>query len=85
MYIYTGVIYPSLRQLEGEFKAHEARDGNRNNCIQIVNKRSLKKGIENNKEQELRDDECGICMEMSMIMVLPNCGHSLCITCFHDW
>ncbi|KAJ6721979.1 RING-H2 FINGER PROTEIN ATL47-LIKE [Salix viminalis] len=31
-----------------------------------------------------RDEECGICMENSAKMVLPNCGHSLCISCFHD-
>ena len=32
-----------------------------------------------------RDDECGICMETRTKMVLPNCGHSMCICCFHDW
>lgn len=32
-----------------------------------------------------RDDECGICMEPGTKMVLPTCGHSLCISCFQDW
>ncbi|XP_028772258.1 E3 ubiquitin-protein ligase AIRP2 [Neltuma alba] len=82
---FYGVIYPSLRLLEGELKAQEAKDKGNNRTHQVVSRKSPnKKGLEN-KEQELRDDECGICMEMSMIMVLPNCGHSLCITCFHDW
>ncbi|ONI30215.1 hypothetical protein PRUPE_1G238300 [Prunus persica] len=36
------------------------------------------------KDQD-RDDECGICMENCTKMVLPNCGHSMCITCFHNW
>ncbi|KAK4283508.1 hypothetical protein QN277_000451 [Acacia crassicarpa] len=81
---FYGVIYPSLRQLEGEFKADEGKD-NRNKCKQIVSRKSFKKGFENEEQDLMRDDECGICMEMSMIMVLPDCGHSLCITCFHNW
>lgn len=32
-----------------------------------------------------KEDECGICMESGANMVLPNCGHSMCINCFHDW
>lgn len=32
-----------------------------------------------------RDEECGICMEACTNVVLPNCGHSMCISCFHDW
>lgn len=81
---FYGVIYPSLKLLEGEFKAHEAKENNRSNGTQLVSRKSPKRGFDD-KEQDLRDDECGICMEISMIMVLPNCGHSLCITCFHDW
>ncbi|OVA17589.1 zinc finger protein [Macleaya cordata] len=32
-----------------------------------------------------REDECGICMELCTKMVLPNCCHSMCINCYHDW
>lgn len=32
-----------------------------------------------------KEDECGICMETCDKMVLPNCGHSMCIRCFRDW
>ncbi|XP_061366138.1 E3 ubiquitin-protein ligase AIRP2 isoform X1 [Gastrolobium bilobum] len=32
-----------------------------------------------------REEECGICMEMNSKVVLPNCNHSLCMTCYRDW
>ncbi|XP_057483361.1 E3 ubiquitin-protein ligase AIRP2-like isoform X2 [Actinidia eriantha] len=32
-----------------------------------------------------REEECGICMEMNSKVVLPNCSHSLCMTCYWDW
>ncbi|KAK9117419.1 hypothetical protein Sjap_016366 [Stephania japonica] len=32
-----------------------------------------------------REDECGICMEPCAKMVLPNCLHSMCISCYRDW
>ncbi|XP_050375123.1 E3 ubiquitin-protein ligase AIRP2-like [Argentina anserina] len=73
---FYGVIYPYLRQLEGEFNELEN------------NKRSQKRmeDWKNLSDNDLdRDDECGICMENYANMVLPNCGHSMCITCFHDW
>lgn len=45
-------------------------------------------GLEKRKlsEAELElDEECGICMEMDSKVVLPNCGHSLCLKCYRDW
>ncbi|XP_020891584.1 uncharacterized protein LOC9302367 isoform X2 [Arabidopsis lyrata subsp. lyrata] len=32
-----------------------------------------------------REEECGICMEMNSMVVLPNCTHSVCIKCYRDW
>ncbi|CAM8946500.1 unnamed protein product [Rhodiola kirilowii] len=32
-----------------------------------------------------REEECGICMEMTSKVVLPNCNHSLCQKCYRDW
>ncbi|XP_021893830.1 LOW QUALITY PROTEIN: RING-H2 finger protein ATL47-like [Carica papaya] len=66
---FYAVTYPSLKQLEGELD----ESNNNNASSQLVN----------NKIDEV--DECGICMENCTKMVLPNCGHSLCITCFQDW
>ncbi|TKY47725.1 E3 ubiquitin-protein ligase makorin [Spatholobus suberectus] len=73
---FYAVIYPSLRLLQGEFNSDQS-----NSCAEVSRKR-LEKVL--NKDLE-GDEECGICMENRMKMVLPNCGHSLCIRCFHDW
>ncbi|PKI77064.1 hypothetical protein CRG98_002567 [Punica granatum] len=68
---FYAVIYPSLRLLEGQFnEIKENRAGTEIECPGI--------------EPE-RDEECGICMESNGKMVLPSCGHSMCINCFHDW
>lgn len=32
-----------------------------------------------------REEECGICMEISLKIVLPNCSHCLCMRCYRDW
>ncbi|KAL6186399.1 hypothetical protein ACLB2K_042519 [Fragaria x ananassa] len=74
---FYGVIYPYLRQLESEF-----------NELEDSKKRSKKRTEDRKNLSDIdleRDDECGICMENYAKMVLPNCGHSMCITCFHDW
>ncbi|XP_004310017.1 PREDICTED: peroxisome biogenesis factor 10-like [Fragaria vesca subsp. vesca] len=74
---FYGVIYPYLRQLEGEF--NELEDSKKRSQKRIEDRKNL-------SDIDLeRDDECGICMENYAKMVLPNCGHSMCITCFHDW
>ncbi|XP_027905530.1 E3 ubiquitin-protein ligase AIRP2-like [Vigna unguiculata] len=73
---FYAVIYPSLRLLQGEF------NNDRRHSYAEVNRKRLEKVL--NKDLE-GDEECGICMENNMKMVLPNCGHSFCISCFHDW
>ncbi|CAO2825163.1 unnamed protein product [Amaranthus hypochondriacus] len=35
-------------------------------------------------EKEI-DEECGICMEINDMLVLPYCNHSLCSKCYKDW
>lgn len=81
---FYAVIYPSLRQLRGELVELED-DDNRNQYREVLS------GKQGENERELsdkdleRDEECGICMESGAMMVLPNCGHSMCICCFHDW
>lgn len=32
-----------------------------------------------------REEECGICLETTSRVVLPNCCHSLCLKCFENW
>jgi len=59
----------------------EFNNDRRNNYAE-VNRKRFEKTL--NKDVE-GDEECGICMENNMKMVLPNCGHSFCINCFHEW
>ncbi|XP_043723995.1 E3 ubiquitin-protein ligase AIRP2-like isoform X1 [Telopea speciosissima] len=81
---FYAVIYPTLRQLEGELT--ELADKNeKGECPEISGrKRAEERWKLSNKDPE-REDECGICMEACTKMVLPNCGHSMCISCFRDW
>lgn len=60
-------------------------DNKKNGCTEVLSRKRVedRKRV-SNKDLE-RDDECGICMENCTKMVLPNCGHALCISCFHDW
>ncbi|KAK3418950.1 hypothetical protein EUGRSUZ_H04695 [Eucalyptus grandis] len=74
---FYAVIYPLLKQLKGEF----ARIGGINRATP---ERIEGKGEFCNRELE-RDDECGICMESHANTVLPDCGHSLCISCYNNW
>lgn len=32
-----------------------------------------------------REEECGICMETTSKVVLPNCNHALCLKCYREW
>ncbi|KAG6601571.1 E3 ubiquitin-protein ligase AIRP2, partial [Cucurbita argyrosperma subsp. sororia] len=73
---FYAVIYPSLRQLRsGHLKSKEETSSRKRTEDQ--------KGLSNEDLQ--RDEECGICMENCRDVVLPNCGHSMCLSCFQDW
>ena len=80
----AAVIYPSLRQLRGESIELED-DDNRNQYREVLSGKRGENQRELSDEDLERDEECGICMENGAMMVLPNCGHSMCICCFHDW
>ncbi|KAK6139168.1 hypothetical protein DH2020_027089 [Rehmannia glutinosa] len=73
---FYAVIYPMLKQLEVELM----EDNLKRTQVSEVH--------EENKipcTDPEREDECGICMEMDCKVVLPVCGHSLCISCFNEW
>ncbi|WCJ38651.1 RING/U-box superfamily protein [Euphorbia peplus] len=78
---FYAVIYPSLRLLEEE--SMELEDFPKRRQDREVSRAEDK--TRNPDTRFGRDDECGICMEDSAKMVLPNCGHSMCISCFRDW
>ncbi|OVA20507.1 zinc finger protein [Macleaya cordata] len=81
---FYAVIYPSLQLLEGDLT--ELEDKNKLSwCMEVSDTMRVKDRKMNSNEDPEIEDECGICMEACTKMVLPNCGHSLCISCFHDW
>ncbi|ESR51388.1 hypothetical protein CICLE_v10032536mg [Citrus x clementina] len=81
---FYAIIYPSLRQLESEFSELED-NSKRDQCSEISSRKRVEERRKLSDKDLDRNDECGICMENCTKMVLPNCGHSLCVNCFHDW
>ncbi|GMH01532.1 hypothetical protein Nepgr_003371 [Nepenthes gracilis] len=78
------VIYPSLRQLQGDVVELEESE-KRSKSSQVWSRRRTEDMRKFPEKDFEKDDECGICMEPCMKMVLPRCGHSMCIRCFRDW
>nr|DAD34346.1 TPA_asm: hypothetical protein HUJ06_004986 [Nelumbo nucifera] len=81
---FYAVIYPLLQQLEGELDELEDRN-ERSHCLDVLNQKKVVERRKVSLKDSEREDECSICMESCTRMVLPNCGHSMCISCFHDW
>lgn len=81
---FYAVIYPSLRQLEGEFIEFEDSTS-RSQSTEILTKKRVEERRNLSDKDLERDEECGICMENCTRMVLPSCGHAMCNNCFHDW
>jgi hypothetical protein len=76
---FYGVIFPSLLELERGVSEGE-------NGQQIDIKKMNTSNNDTMSEIELeRNEECGICMEISSRVVLPNCYHCLCINCYRNW
>ncbi|KAJ4973885.1 hypothetical protein NE237_007059 [Protea cynaroides] len=81
---FYAVLYPALRQLEVELTELEDKNERAEHLKMLRRKRVEEMKKLSNKDSE-REDECGICMEACNKTVLPNCGHSMCISCFRDW
>ncbi|GAB2297823.1 hypothetical protein Dimus_031910 [Dionaea muscipula] len=81
---FYAVIYPLLRQLEGHLVEFEDKD-KKKRCSEVCSRKRSEDERKLLEKEFDRDDECGICMEASTKMVLPDCIHSMCIRCFHDW
>uniref|UniRef100_A0A1J3FD17 RING-type domain-containing protein n=1 Tax=Noccaea caerulescens TaxID=107243 RepID=A0A1J3FD17_NOCCA len=83
---FYAVIFPSLLQLQRGITDLEDRKQKEACNMRYRNKDESEKREEEVSEIEIeRDEECGICMEMNTMVVLPNCTHSLCIKCYRDW
>ncbi|KAG9446319.1 hypothetical protein H6P81_012447 [Aristolochia fimbriata] len=81
---FYAVIYPLLQQLEAELVELEDPKQKARSMEMISRKRVEERRKLSDKDLE-REDECGICMELCSKIVLPNCNHAMCISCYRDW
>lgn len=78
---FYGLIFPSLLQLQrGIVEDRKQREI----CAKYSKRDEMNKGKLSEIDIE-REEECGICMELTTKVVLPKCNHSLCMTCYRDW
>lgn len=81
---FYGVIFPSLLQLQKGITELEERKQKEICATKYKRKDDINKGKVSEIDIE-RDEECGICMEMTNKVVLPTCHHSLCMQCYRNW
>ncbi|CAA7032285.1 unnamed protein product [Microthlaspi erraticum] len=82
---FYAVIFPSLLQLQRGITDLEDRKQKEACSMRYRKKDETEKREEVSEIEIEREEECGICMEMNHMVVLPNCTHSLCIKCYRDW
>lgn len=82
--LWTAVIFPSLLQLQKGITDLEDRKQKEVCSIRYKRMDGLERGKLTAIDKE-REEECGICMEVNIKFVLPNCSHSLCLKCYRDW
>ncbi|KAL4296037.1 hypothetical protein GQ457_12G031370 [Hibiscus cannabinus] len=81
---FYAVIFPSLLQLQRGITDLEDRKQKEACSMRYRKKDELRSGELFQIDFE-RENECGICMEMRDMVVLPNCSHSMCLNCYRDW
>ncbi|CAI9774805.1 unnamed protein product [Fraxinus pennsylvanica] len=81
---FYGVIFPSLLQLHRGITDVEDRKQREICATKYRRVNEMSKGKLSEIDIE-REEECGICMEMSTKVVLPNCNHSMCMKCYRNW
>ncbi|XP_021891703.1 uncharacterized protein LOC110809991 [Carica papaya] len=81
---FYGVIFPSLLQVQRGITDLEDKKQKEVCSVRYRKKDELERGKLSEIDKE-REEECGICMEINSMVVLPNCSHSLCLTCYRDW
>ncbi|CAJ1943705.1 unnamed protein product [Sphenostylis stenocarpa] len=80
---FYSVILPSLQRLHGDLvEANRVQENEQNIEMITRNEKDKRKASDLDWEGE---HECGICLESSTKMVLPNCCHAMCINCYTDW
>eukprot|EP00261_Vitis_vinifera_P028707 XP_010663045.1 PREDICTED: probable E3 ubiquitin-protein ligase makorin-2 isoform X1 [Vitis vinifera] len=81
---FYAVILPSLQHLHSYSSELDYAQEEDQRLQPVVRKRPEERKKLLNVDLE-REDECGICLEPCTKMVLPNCCHMMCISCFRDW
>lgn len=82
---FYGVVFPSLLQLHRGITDVEDRKQKHLCATKYKPKELVDKGKSSEIGVEKEEEECDICMEITSIVVLPNCNHSMCIKCYRDW
>ncbi|PSS04777.1 RING finger protein [Actinidia chinensis var. chinensis] len=81
---FYAVIYPSLLQLQrGVTDTEDKRQ--KAVCMERYRRREDEESRQYSDIEIEIEEECGICMEMNGKIVLPNCGHTMCLKCYRDW
>ncbi|XP_057548449.1 E3 ubiquitin-protein ligase AIRP2 [Amaranthus tricolor] len=81
---FYGVIFPSLLQLQAGITERDDQKQKEVCALKYRKKDEHDKYKLMELEKEI-DEECGICMEINDMLVLPYCNHSLCSKCYKDW
>ncbi|KAI4305238.1 hypothetical protein L6164_028616 [Bauhinia variegata] len=81
---FYSVIFPSLLQLQKGITDLEDRKQSEVYADKYQRNAELGKGKQCEIDKE-REEECGICMEVTGKVVLPNCYHCMCLKCYADW
>ncbi|KAL5151208.1 E3 ubiquitin-protein ligase AIRP2 [Glycine soja] len=81
---FYAIIYPSLVQLQ-ESVADTEDKKQKAVCMERYRKRDDEEHRQPSDIDIEREEECGICMEMNSKIVLPDCNHVMCLTCYHEW
>ncbi|XP_021906256.1 uncharacterized protein LOC110820928 isoform X2 [Carica papaya] len=80
---FYGVIFPTLLQLQKGITDVEERKQKEICATKYKRKNEVDKGKLSEIDLE-REQECSICMEIRTKVVLPNCGHCMCMKCYRS-
>ncbi|XP_078440420.1 E3 ubiquitin-protein ligase AIRP2-like [Wolffia australiana] len=81
---FYAVIFPSLLQLQKGITDVEDKK-QRVVCFERYKRRDDEERKHFSDIDLEREEECGICMEISSKIVLPNCCHAMCMRCYREW
>ncbi|ONM25998.1 RNA-binding protein [Zea mays] len=81
---FYAVIFPSLMQLHERINEVEDRK-QKAICLERYRRRDEDPKTVVSEIDDNIEEECGICMEINVKVVLPTCSHAMCIKCYREW